>query len=78
MTILRHSDLVSRILIECGAEVKTAGSVKAALGWLSDPAGWRPEVLVSELEMPGENGYSLLRIIREREAPSLQSCPRLP
>lgn len=70
-------ELVSRILIECGAEVKTAGSVKAALGWLSDPAGWRPEVLVSDLEMPGENGYSLLRIIRDREAPNTPKLPAI-
>ena len=34
-------------------------------------------MLVSDLEMPGENGYSLLRIIRDREAPNTPKLPAI-
>ena len=68
-------ELISRILTDCGAEVKTAGSVNEALRWLFDLAGWRPEVLISDLEMPRDKGYSLLRKIRALQAPN---TPRLP
>src|SRR6185503_14842766 len=51
------NDVVHTLLSSCGAEVRTAGSVPAALALL---ATWRPDVLVSDLSMPGEDGYSLI------------------
>jgi len=47
----------------CGAETKSAGSVTEALVVLEE---WRPDVVVSDIAMPGEDGYSLIRKIRLR------------
>ena len=49
----------------CGAEVKAVGSTAEALSLIE---GWRPHVLVSDLGLPGEDGYSLIRKVREKES----------
>ena len=59
-------ELLSRILGVSGAEVRACGSVAEALEAL---AGWDPHVLVSDIEMPGEDGYSLIRRFRALEPP---------
>jgi PAS domain S-box-containing protein len=47
-----------------GARVRAVPSAAAALAaWRSRP----PDVLVSDIGMPGEDGYALIRTIRERE-----------
>lgn len=45
----------------CGAEVRTAGSVKQGFELFSE---FQPAVVVSDIAMPGEDGYSLIRRIR--------------
>src|SRR5207244_1060895 len=55
-------ELVSTILNKVGARVKTAASAHEALSILSE---WRPDLLISDLEMPGEDGYALIRQVRE-------------
>jgi PAS domain S-box-containing protein len=55
---------ISMILEESGAEVIAVGSVSAALEALERQ---RPNVLVSDIGMPGEDGYALIRKIRELE-----------
>jgi CheY-like chemotaxis protein len=57
-------DLLSELLTNYGAEVKTCASAAEALRTLDK---WRPDALVSDLGMPGEDGYDLLRKIRARE-----------
>lgn len=47
------------------AEVRSAGSVREALEALT---GWKPDVLVSDIGMPGEDGYDLIREVRSRGA----------
>lgn len=54
-------DLIVTILRECQAEVKGVASAQEALAALRE---WRPDVLVSDIEMPGEDGYSLIRRVR--------------
>jgi CheY-like chemotaxis protein len=54
-------ELVISILNQGQADVKTAASAAEALAILSD---WSPEVLISDIEMPGTDGYSLIRRIR--------------
>ena len=54
-------DLASAILGGAGATVRTGSSVPEALRALQD---WRPDVLISDIEMPGEDGYSLIRKVR--------------
>jgi signal transduction histidine kinase/ActR/RegA family two-component response regulator len=58
-------DLASAILSAAGATVRTCRSVGVALELL---AQWRPDVLVSDIEIPEEDGYSLIRKVRALEA----------
>jgi len=54
-------DLIGRILRQCGAQVSTAASAREAAEML--PAS-RPDVLLSDIGMPDEDGYSLIRRVR--------------
>ena len=44
-----------------GAEVRTSSSVAEAMRSLSE---WRPDLLLTDINMPGEDGYSLIRKVR--------------
>jgi signal transduction histidine kinase len=55
-------DLIARIITDASGEARTATS--AAEGLLALQS-WRPDVLVSDIEMPGEDGYTLIRKVRE-------------
>jgi signal transduction histidine kinase/DNA-binding response OmpR family regulator len=54
-------NLLRRLLEECDAKVITASTADAALALLKME---RPDVLVSDIGMPGEDGYTLIRRIR--------------
>src|SRR5262249_58164596 len=54
-------ELATAILAGAGARVKTCGAASEALDVLPQ---WRPHVLVSDIEMPGEDGYSLIKKVR--------------
>ena len=54
-------ELVRRLLEDRGATVQLAGSVAEAVETLSSQ---RPDVLVSDIGMPGEDGYALIRQVR--------------
>jgi signal transduction histidine kinase/ActR/RegA family two-component response regulator len=58
-------ELATAILTAAGALVRTCGSAAEALTLLQQ---WRPDVLVSDIEMPGEDGYALIRKIRALDA----------
>ena len=49
-------EVVSRALTECGARTAAVGSAREALEALPD---FKPDVLVSDIRMPGEDGYTL-------------------
>ena len=57
------SEALLVLLESCGAEARVAGSVTEALAVFD---AWQPDVLVSDIAMPGEDGYSLIRKIRAR------------
>jgi signal transduction histidine kinase/ActR/RegA family two-component response regulator len=59
--------LLQTILTRAGAAVQAAESVPTALRIL---AGEWPDIVISDIEMPGEDGYSLIRKIRLQEPPS--------
>jgi PAS domain S-box-containing protein len=55
-----------RVMIgQLGAEVRACGSSEEAIDVLSK---WNPDVIVSDIEMPGEDGYELIRKVRLSEA----------
>jgi CheY-like chemotaxis protein len=54
-------ELAATILSDGGATVKTCRSAVAAYTLLQE---WRPDILVSDIDMPGEDGYTLIRKIR--------------
>lgn len=54
-------DMVAALLREAGAETRTAESAADALAVLR---AWWPTVIVSDIGMPGRNGYELMREIR--------------
>ena len=58
-------ELLTITLTHSGAEVRTAATVRAALKILDQ---WRPNVLVSDIGMPGEDGYDLIRTVRALES----------
>ncbi len=49
----------------CGAEARSAGSAAEAIALLDV---WRPSVIVSDIAMPGEDGYSFMRRVRQRSS----------
>ncbi len=56
--------LLSLVLEECGAQVQAAASVREAL--IAIPQFY-PQVLISDIAMPEEDGYTLIRHIRRME-----------
>ena len=57
-------ELLRRGLEYCGATVRLAGSAAAALKALDEQV---PDVMISDIGMPGSDGYELIRQIRDRE-----------
>jgi CheY-like chemotaxis protein len=57
-------DLLGLMLTSYEAEVRACASAAEALQVLDE---WRPDVLVSDIGMPIEDGYALMRKVRARE-----------
>jgi CheY-like chemotaxis protein len=60
------NEVVRVVLDQCGAEVRTAGSTAHALEKLNH---WTPDVIVTDIGMPGDDGYGLLSAIRAKSDP---------
>lgn len=54
-------ELIQQVLKECGSDVITSRSVAEALEALEQ---YRPDILISDLGMPDEDGYSLISKVR--------------
>ena len=63
--------VVDRVLTRAGAEVRIALSVSEALSVLRD---WVPDCIISDIGMPGEDGYTFIRAVRAL-APPLRTVP---
>jgi signal transduction histidine kinase len=59
-----NRELMTEVLSKYGANITTAQSASEALGLLE---GSRFDLLVSDIEMPNRDGYSLIQEIRARE-----------
>jgi signal transduction histidine kinase len=58
-------EMVKGVLEKFGADVLSAGSAREAFVALHD---WHPDVIVCDIGMPGEDGYSLIRKVRQSES----------
>jgi signal transduction histidine kinase/ActR/RegA family two-component response regulator len=65
-------EVIALILRQRGAEVVTASSAAEAMGILERES---PQVLVADIEMPVEDGYSLIRKLRDLPSPSGAGTP---
>ncbi len=63
--------VVDRVLTRAGAEVRTALSVSEALSVLRD---WEPGCIISDIGMPGEDGFTFIRAVRAL-APPVRTVP---
>ena len=57
-------DLFVTVLRQAGGDVRSARSVVEAMTLLR---AWEPDAIVSDIEMPGENGYAFIRRLRGGE-----------
>ena len=57
-------ELLRQVLETCGADVRDAESSGGAIQLLQD---WQPDVIVSDIGMPGEDGYTFIRRVRALE-----------
>lgn len=64
-------EFIATVLSHCGAKVTTAASADQAVALLGLE---RPDVLVSDIRMPGKDGYALVRDVRAGDG----DAPRLP
>ncbi len=53
--------VISTVIAQSGAEVMACASAAEALEALKR---WRPDILISDIGMPGEDGYALIRQVR--------------
>jgi signal transduction histidine kinase/CheY-like chemotaxis protein len=59
---------------QCGAEVLTAGSAQEALEAIAEES---PDLLISDIGMPGEDGYELIRKVRALPAGRGRKIPAI-
>lgn len=64
--------IINRILTRQRAEVRTATSAAAGLAILAD---WAPDLLISDIGMPGQDGYSFIRAVRALPKSSARRLP---
>jgi len=55
-------DLITFALVSNGAEVRTAATAAEGISTLGE---WRPDVILSDIAMPGEDGYTFIRKVRK-------------
>ena len=63
-------ELLVEVLSRCGAEVRASSSAHDALEALQT---WKADVLISDIGMPGEDGYDLIRKVRKMD-PDQNGC----
>jgi CheY-like chemotaxis protein/anti-sigma regulatory factor (Ser/Thr protein kinase) len=67
-------ELVSTILTRCGGEVKACESAAVALKAFRI---WKPDILVSDIGMPVEDGYALIEKLRKQRLKLAREIPAI-
>jgi CheY-like chemotaxis protein len=65
-------ELVATILTRCGGEVKSCESAAEALRAFRV---WKPDILVSDIGMPQEDGYTLIKKLRKQKLKLAKEIP---
>jgi CheY-like chemotaxis protein len=68
------AEMLSFALSEAGAEARMANSVDEAFSCLSE---WVPNMLLSDITMPGEDGYSFIKRLRSRDDTNISGIPAI-
>jgi len=67
-------NMLATLLSQRGAQVQTACSAESALTILKT---WKPDLIVADIGMPGEDGYSLITKIRALDAEEGRDTPTI-
>jgi len=67
-------DLLAAILIKCGGQVRSSSSAAEAIQAFHE---WDPDLLVSDIGMPHEDGYGLIKTLRQLESKRARKIPAL-
>jgi signal transduction histidine kinase/DNA-binding response OmpR family regulator len=65
-------EMVATMLMNSGAEVRTCPSAAEGLDAMR---AWRPDVLISDIEMPREDGYTFIRRVRALDGGAFARTP---
>lgn len=65
-------DVVKAILTNCGSEVNCCESADQAMKAVRD---WKPDLLVSDIGMPNEDGYALIEKLRKQRSKRVRLMP---
>lgn len=69
---LDSRELITAILTHCGSEVKCSESAAEAIEAFRN---WKPDLLVSDIGMPTEDGYSLIQKLRKMRSKWAREMP---
>ncbi len=67
-------DVVRRLLVQSKVLVQTAATADEALGMLES---FQPDVLISDISMPGKDGYQFIREVRDLRDGRTRSVPAI-
>ena len=67
-------DVISAVLSQAGAEVATASSTPQAIDLIDS---WGPNILISDIGMPNQDGYDLIRKVRARSTDRASQIPAI-
>ena len=69
---LDSRELITAILTRCGSEVRCSESAAEAIRAVRD---WKPDLLLSDIGMPNEDGYSLIHKLRKMKSKWARDLP---
>jgi CheY-like chemotaxis protein len=71
------ASLTGYLLSQWGADVKTAISAAEALDVFERYEKWPPDILISDIQMPGMDGYALMRQVRKLDPDRGRDTPAI-